>query len=330
MDKKYPYLTLSKIKQDVLGTGFAKVVFLKFKNPDSSFRRFYLKYIRNFWHADMKYLEKTSVKFNIKKLWPYPGKPGSMMICIHPYKNQNTEIILKKSKHKIARYAWGKDYHNILKKKLQRIVKPYGLYRIIIDSAPMPERYYARLAGMGFIGRNGMLIHPSMGSYFLISTVLLERKWSRSILKKERQHNTSIPKTSFTIFKKKNKNDMLHWCADCTKCMDSCPTNAILENGIVDSNRCISYWTIESKKDQNIPKSLNFGKWIFGCDICQMVCPYNKASLFTLDKDFAPTYTSLKISEGNFKELEEKDLYGLPLKRAGIHKLAQSIKFVSS
>jgi epoxyqueuosine reductase len=173
-------------------------------------------------------------------------------------------------KHKIGRYAWVPDYHHSVKQHLQQVFEtlatqytlPHLLFRPIIDSAPFLDRVYAKQAGLGFVGKNTMLIRPGLGSYFFIASVLTNytiEQWQQAGLLQTTQPmaTQSLPS-----------------CGTCRRCIDACPTHALLDYQLVAHN-CLAYWTIE-RKSEPIPQNIQ-DKWeqIFGCDICQEVCPYN-------------------------------------------------------
>ena len=158
---------------------------------------------------------------------------------------------------RVARYALGRDYHKLLRKKLRRIAAwleevTGAAARTFVDTGPVLERAWAEQAGLGWIGKNANLITREMGSWFLLGEILTTARLLPS----------AGPHADF--------------CGSCTACMEACPTRAIPEPGVVDSRRCISYWTIEHRGP--VPEDLRpgFGEWIFGCDICQEVCPWNR------------------------------------------------------
>ena len=181
------------------------------------------------------------------------------------YRDKQSEEVLKRSQVRIARYAHGKDYHRILRKKGQRLLEhlqnriPHLKGRVCVDSAPVPEKILARLANLGWQGKHTNLIHPQYGSYFFLSVILV---------------NIDLPKA---------ESEHPDLCKDCRLCVDACPTQALANEKPyrINPTQCISYFTIEHKKpleptQLNIANIKNFEKWAFGCDICQEVCPYNR------------------------------------------------------
>ncbi|HMO02680.1 MAG TPA: tRNA epoxyqueuosine(34) reductase QueG [Oligoflexia bacterium] len=177
--------------------------------------------------------------------------------------NQQPETSRGKTQARVARYAWGKDYHKVLRKKLskilletQRITKIDFNFRVFSDSAPLLERAYGRKLGYGFIGKNSMLIRPSVGSFFFLAEAVTDYPFEQN---RETPHFAD--------------------CGECTLCVSACPTSAIANNRTIDARRCISYLTIEKRGLFTEQESKSIREWIFGCDICQEVCPFNHAPL---------------------------------------------------
>lgn len=172
---------------------------------------------------------------------------------------------------RVASYAWGADYHDVLVERLKALVAFLEAEtgapvpnRYYTDTGPVLEREYAVRAGLGWVGKNAMLINPRLGSYLILAEVLL-----------------GIPLEPDPPFATDH-------CGTCTRCVDACPTHAILPNRTIDANRCLSYLTIENKGA--IPAALrpSVGNWVFGCDVCQMVCPWNRRAPVEGDPAFAP------------------------------------------
>jgi epoxyqueuosine reductase len=183
----------------------------------------------------------------------------------------------------VARYARGRDYHGFLKKKLRQLAKfVRGLAegtqaRALCDTAPVLERAWAARAGLGFIGKNGMLIVPGQGSYCLLGEVI-----------------TTLPVDSYGT-------PMAERCGDCTACLDACPTDAFDAPFVLDPRRCVSYATIESRSLPDPSLWSAMGEHLFGCDVCQQVCPYNKLTPPPAERTepFAPSerWSSLTLSQ---------------------------------
>lgn len=203
---------------------------------------------------------------------------------------------------KISRYAWGDDYHVVMKEKLFALFewldeKLGGVGgRAFIDSAPVLDKAWAQRSGLGWIGKHSNLLNRSLGSYFFIGELIVDAP-----LEYDEQ--------------------AVDHCGSCTRCIDACPTDAIYRPYVVDANRCISYWTIEHR-DNDIPPDLSakFGRWIFGCDICQDVCPWNKYKRPTGESryDPRPGVTDTELQTWMELDLEEfrRRFRKSPIKRA--------------
>jgi len=247
-------------------------------------------------HGDMKYLEEH-LKFKEDPNLLLSGVK-SAIVLIKNYKN--TPIRQLTDEFKIARYAVGKDYHTVIKERLEKIVDflknedPEVRCYLGVDSRPIAERSLALKAGIGFRGKNTMVIKPGLGSYFFIGVIL----------------------TTYAF----DEDQPLQWnCGECRLCLDACPTQAITAPYQIDSTRCISYLTIE-QKNALTPEELKQTKgWLFGCDICQEVCPYNHGHTpLTSWKEFLP---KAGVGFGFFKkdpeDKNESDIpQGTPLYRS--------------
>ncbi len=214
---------------------------------------------------------------------------------------------------RISRYAWGDDYHDVLRDKLyllfawlQEQVGSLG-GRVFVDSAPVLDKAWALRAGLGWMGKHTNIINPSLGSYFFIAEMIVD-----------------VPLTS-------DAAGVPDHCGSCTRCIDACPTDAIYQPYAVDANRCISYLTIENR-ESFIPAALapDVGNWIFGCDICQEVCPWNKFKKPTTEPRFAPrpgvpdtaleTWAELDLVA--FREIFRKS----PVKRAKLEGFLRNVQ----
>jgi len=217
---------------------------------------------------------------------------------------------------KIAKYAYGVDYHDVLKRKmrqlLERIESQTGKLentRVFVDSAPVLDRAWAVRCGLGFIGKNTTLIHPQKGSFFFIGHLFLPLE---------------LTETGQVLTNR---------CGRCTKCLDACPTDALEAPFRIDARKCISYLTIEYKGnfDHIDPKS--FHGWMYGCDICQDVCPYNRFALPNLEPNFQPSEQLLAMKENDWKTLTKADFDAIfkhsAVKRAGFEGLKRNIEFIS-
>ncbi len=247
----------------------------------------------------MSWLEPASKRAQPEQL--LPGAKSVIVIGINYYRETPP---LPPGHGRIARYAYGRDYHKVIKKLLKQLadfilnINPSAQLKLCVDSAPLLERSYAVQAGLGFIGKNTMLINEQFGSFVLLGEMItnLEFEYDK-------------PATGT--------------CGTCTRCIDACPTQAIVQPHKLDARKCISYLTIESKDP--VPEELQpkIGNWIFGCDICQEVCPYNKtfAKPLRLEafKEVKIAGSSLSIQEILEIKTDEEYLQkfaGSPLMRA--------------
>ncbi len=260
-------------------------------------------------HGKMQYMENHFDK-RLNPTLLVHGAKSVVSLLLNYYPEKEIEF---KENLKISKYAYGQDYHEVIKDKLklffelitQKIGKVEGRY--FVDSAPVMDKVWAKKAGLGWIGKNSNLINKKMGSFFFIAELIIDLELMPDQAIKD-------------------------YCGTCTRCIDDCPTEAIVAPYIVDANKCISYLTIELK--DAIP-DLFHGKmqnWIFGCDICQDVCPWNRFSKPSKIEEFKPIeelakYSSkdwLEISEISFKSILKKS----PIKRTKINGLKRNITFV--
>lgn len=216
---------------------------------------------------------------------------------------------------RISKYAYGKDYHTVIRSKLnileKRMKEAIGDFsgRGFVDSAPVLERSWAQRSGQGWIGRNGNLINKNGGSFFFIATMITDL---------ELDYDDPMAKD---------------YCGTCRKCIEACPTQAIHEDKLVDGSRCISYFTIELK-DKIIPENMQgqFEDWIFGCDTCQDVCPWNRFSTPTLVEELEALPEILEFSLKDWEELKEEGFREIfsnsPLKRAGLQGIRRNLHFI--
>ncbi len=246
-------LLTKAIKDKALQMGFDACGIAKAEKVDTGHTLIYEQWLENKHHGQMHYMANHRDKRNDPTLL-VPGSQSiiSLAINYHLKDFQNPQ-----SHYKVSQYAAGKDYHPVLKEKLYHLLAfiqkqtPVSGPRVFTDSAPVMERYWAQKAGLGAPGKNTCLILPRKGSYFFLAEIVVDV---------ELEYDTPFEK------------DL---CGKCTRCMDACPTRAIAAPGKLDARRCISYLTIELKEDIPPPLSSNTQQYIFGCDICQQVCPHN-------------------------------------------------------
>lgn len=283
--------------------GISKAKFLASEAPR------FTAWLEKSMHGKMQYMENHFDKRLDPTLLVHGAKSVvSLLLNYYPEK----EIDFKES-YKISKYAYGADYHDVIKEKLKlffeliydKIGKVEGRY--FVDSAPVLDKTWAAKAGLGWIGKNSNLINRQIGSFFFIAELILDL---------ELQADEAIK----------------DYCGTCTRCIDDCPTEAIVAPYIVDASKCISYLTIELK--DAIPDTFH-GKmqnWVFGCDICQDVCPWNRFAKPTKVSDFSSideikNYTKKdwqEISEISFKNIIQKS----PIKRTKITGWKKNIQFL--
>lgn len=237
------------------------------------------------YHAEMDYMQRN-VDMRLDPALIFPGAK-SVISLIFAYKRKdyrNPDESLK-----ISRYAKGEDYHDVLKRKMNFLLsaiqdfEPNAKGRCFVDSAPVYEKVWAQKAGLGWIGKNSLLINKDFGSYVFLGEIILNIE-----LEPDREAK--------------------NYCGNCTACMEACPVNAIVSPGEVDSSKCISYQTIEYKGEFSDDVDLN--GWIFGCDLCQECCPWNTKAPFCESEDFIPlkeldyysTDTWLEMKEDEFQQ----------------------------
>jgi epoxyqueuosine reductase len=280
--------------------GISKAKFLNDEAPRLE------SFLNKGFHGEMKYLENNFDKrLDPTKL--VDGAKSVISFAFNYYSNQKFETGIPK----ISKYAYGEDYHEVIKKKLQSILlklqQNYGAIngRCFVDSAPVLDRAWAKKSGLGWIGKNTMLINSKAGSYFFLAELIIDCAL---------EYDDEI-----------NKD----YCGTCTKCVDACPTQAINGDKTMDGSKCISYFTIELKNEIPISNLKLWNDWVFGCDICQDVCPWNRFAKQNNEPAFKPLF--------NFESNEWSDITNeifknkfakSPLKRAGFDKLKSNIQFV--
>lgn len=234
-------------------------------------------------HGEMSYMENH---FD-KRLDPRLLVEGTKSVVSLMYNYYTEEVQEDPAAPKISKYAYGKDYHTIIKVKLRElfdfIQEEIGEVggRYFVDSAPVLDKAWAKKAGLGWIGKNANLINKQQGSFFFLAEMLLDL---------DLDYNT---------------NEIKDFCGTCTKCIDACPTGAIIQPYVVDGSQCISYFTIELKNAIPVEVKGMFDDWMFGCDICQNVCPWNRFSLQHNEPWFEPHPDLLKLTKSDWEEIEQ-------------------------
>ncbi|MFO8000031.1 MAG: tRNA epoxyqueuosine(34) reductase QueG [Marinilabilia sp.] len=298
------------IREKALALGFDEVGFTT-AEPLEEEGRFLENWLEKGFHAGMDYMSR-----NVEKR-EHPARlvegAKSVVVVLQSYtppRDQKPGPLFK-----IARYAFGRDYHKVLKKRLKHLMKyvqeevsPGASGRFFVDSAPVSERALAIRAGLGWRGKNTNLLHPRMGSYVFIGELMLDVELT--------------PATP-----------MREACGGCTRCIEACPTGALVGPYQLDANKCISYHTIENKED--IPGELagKFDGWIFGCDICQEACPWNWKARPHHEPDFNMRQAFEEMGKEDWLSLDEETFdelsKGSPLRRAGYKGMMRNLKFVT-
>ncbi|MCA1747735.1 MAG: tRNA epoxyqueuosine(34) reductase QueG [Bacteroidales bacterium] len=298
------------IKNEALRLGFSACGFSKaeFLPEDADRLR---KWLDNGYHGSMHYMENHFEKrTDPSKL--VEGAKSVVSLLMNYYTDERQK---DPDAQVISKYAYGIDYHFVMKDKMKSlhrfIQENFGQAegRVFVDSAPVLDRTWAVKAGLGWIGKNSNLINRDLGSFVFIGELILDL---------ELEYNT-IPESDF--------------CGDCTMCIDACPTDAILPGRTIDSNRCISYLTIENR--EQIPDTFR-GKLenrAFGCDICQDVCPWNRKATPHQVEELQPNPRLLEMEKTDWQQLEKTDFNKLfkssALKRAGYKGLKRNIEFLT-
>ncbi len=267
------------------------------------------EWLESGYHADMDWLDRTKdVRQDVGlKL------PGARSVVVVARNYHAQRPAAETDTGRVSRYAWGRDYHRVLRKplralaeRIESLVDGVQTY-CCIDSGPVLERFWAARSGLGWIGKNSLVLRSGLGSWFFLGVIV----------------------TTLDIAPDAPVADL---CGACTRCIDACPTNAIVKPRVVDSRRCISYHTIENRGD--IPAGLHkdFDDWVFGCDTCQEVCPWNKDVPVTNVKDFharpGHAHPALEWLEEMDTETFTKAFAGTPVMRARLEGMKRNASIV--
>ncbi|CAD0002734.1 tRNA epoxyqueuosine(34) reductase QueG [Flavobacterium salmonis] len=285
-----------------LSCGISKAGFLEEEAPRLE------KWLNKNHHGQMAYMENHFDKRLDPTLLVDDAKSVvSLLLNYYPAETQSQDSF------KISKYAYGQDYHFVIKEKLKEflfsIQEKIGDVsgRAFVDSAPVLDRAWAAKSGLGWIGKSGNLITQKVGSFYFIAELILD-------LDLEYDYATT------------------DHCGSCTACIDACPTQAIVEPHVIDGGKCISYYTIELK--ENIPYEMKgkFDEWMFGCDTCQDVCPWNRFSKSHSEPLFNPNRELLSFSKKDWIEITEETFRVVfknsPIKRTKFDGLKRNIKFL--
>ena len=307
MKNKEHYTELIKNEAKRLGfisCGISRAEFLEDEAPRLE------KWLKMKMNGEMKYMEN----YFEKRLDPTKLVDDAKSIISLSY-NYFPEDLQNKEAPKVSKYAYGMDYHYVIKEKLiffltfikDKIGDVHG--RAFVDSAPILEKAWAAKSGIGWVGKNSNLITKQVGSFYFLAELIVDLDLDYDRI--ESDH-----------------------CGECTACIDSCPTEAIAQPYVVDGSKCISYFTIELK--ENIPKEFKgkFDDWVFGCDICQDVCPWNKFSKPHKEPLFKTNSKLIKMSRDEWNEITEETFNKIfknsALKRTGYKGLTRNLNFIKS
>ena len=262
-------------------------------------------------HGKMQYMENYfDLRIDPTKLVPGARSVITLLKNYYPEQIANTEW-------KVSKYAYGTDYHTVIKSQVKTMMADLqtaiGEFsgRGFVDSAPVLERAWAQKSGLGWIGKNGNLITKGSGSFFFIATLITDLEL--------------VPDDPFAK----------DFCGSCRRCIDACPTEAISENKVVNGSRCISYFTIELK-EEIIPEEMKgkFADWMFGCDTCQDVCPWNRFSKPHHEEGFRPLPEILNFSTREWEALSEEAFKKIfkhsPLSRSKYKGIQRNIRFLKT
>ncbi len=305
MTNKEKYTSIIKQEAQRLGflsCGISKAGFLEEEAPRLE------RWLNNNMHGQMSYMENHFDKrLNPTLLVDGAKSVISLLLNYYPSEFQNPDS------YKISKYAYGHDYHFVIKEKLAELLhfiqteigEVHG--RAFVDSAPVLDKAWAAKSGLGWLGKNGNLISQKVGSFYFIAELIVD-------LDLEYDHATT------------------DHCGTCTACIDACPTQAIVAPYVVDGSKCISYFTIELK--ENIPQEMKgtFDDWAFGCDVCQDVCPWNRFSKPHNEPLFNPNPELLSFSKKDWEEITEdvfkKVFKNSAVKRTKLEGLKRNIDFL--
>lgn len=261
------------------------------------------------YQASMEYMERNlSKRKNVNEILPNAKSVISLALNYYTPESYSHD----KDKGKVSRYAWGKDYHLIIWQKLDELetvlkeIEPNFKSLSYVDTGPVMDKAWAVHSGIGWMGKHTNVINPEIGSWFFIATIITNYEFEYSEM-------------------------ITDHCGSCTACIDSCPTNAIIQNYAVDANKCISFQTIENKNEIPIELNGKFDNWIFGCDICQDVCPWNqKFSKPTFIKKFYPVNKEFSLDEVmKLDHISFKQRFSdSPIKRTKLKGLQRNAKFL--
>lgn len=298
----------NKIKAEALRLGFSACGIAKAEPVDEATARSYREWLADGSNADMEYLSNNLEK-RLNPLLLMPEAKSIICLALNYYPEKK----LQPDQYQFAYYAYGQDYHEVMKRKMREMVStlfPDNAVKLCCDTVPILDRYWAQKAGLGWIGKNTNLIIPRAGSFFFLCEILVDI---------ELEYDS--PMTSH--------------CGTCTRCLEACPMQALRVPYYIDARKCLSYLTIEHRGDFDIEinQQKQNGEYIYGCDRCQLACPYNnKFATSTSIEEFAPKSEFMNMTPHDWRNLtieQYRSLFkGSAVKRAKYEGLIRNIKAI--
>lgn len=286
--------------------GIARAEFLETEAPRLE------DWLKKGMHGEMQYMENHFDKRLDPRLL-VDGAKSVISLALNYYTDQEQADPLAP---KISKYAYGTDYHFVIKDKLKELLRVINEQigevngRAFVDSAPVLDKAWAKKAGLGWIGKNSNLLNKQTGSFFFLAELIVDLELEYDV------------------------EPTANHCGTCTRCIDACPTEAIVAPYVVDGSRCISYLTIELKNEIPADFQDKMGNWMFGCDVCQDVCPWNRFSVLHQEPSFAPTEELLNMTKHDWEEITDEVFKKLfknsPVKRTKLSGLQRNMRFLST
>lgn len=286
------------------GIGFSKAEFLESEAPRLT------NWLKQDFQGKMQYMENH---FDMR-LDPSKLVPGAKTVISFLYNYFPEEQQPEEQDYKFSKYAYGEDYHDVIKDKLRELVKRVSAEigqvegRIFVDSAPILEKAWAAKSGLGWVGKNSNLIHPKAGSFYFLAEWICDLDLEPD-------------------------GPIKDYCGTCTRCIDACPTDAIIAPYVVDGSRCISYLTIELRESELPSEFKNkMDSWVYGCDVCQDVCPWNRFSTPHSEDRFLANSRLFSLTKNDWEDLDElafREIFRKSaVKRTKFEGLKRNIRFV--
>lgn len=306
-------LTSVEIKKKAIELGFCKIGIVSAELLEPEGERFF-KWLDRGYHGEMAWLNREPEKRTDPKLI-FSAAKSVVVVAMNYFTPHEQEG--GKDKGKISRYAWGDDYHDVLRERLKDLLDCIKLEapeiegKICVDTTPVLEKAWAVRAGIGWLGKHSNVITTDHGSWVFLGEIILNVELEYDL--------ETVP----------------DHCGSCTACLDACPTQAIVEPYVVDSTKCISYATIELR-DETLPKEIasNLNGWIYGCDICQDVCPWNRFEKPSNEKRFEPRLNETSIMLNSLEPMEHDEYVvrfrGSAMKRTKLSGLKRNAKALGS